>query len=262
VPEGHTIHRLARDQQRDLGGRPVQASSPQGRFTDGAGRIDGTTLVRAEAWGKHLFHTFDSGEVLHVHLGLIGKFARRPSPPPDPVGEVRLRLEGEERTWDLSGPMLCRVTDPDGLDAVITSLGPDPLRSDADPRRFVDRVRRSRKAIGALLLDQDVIAGIGNVYRAEVLWALGIDPRRPGTAMSEDELLGVWRWLRDQLRAGVRRNRIVTVDPAEPGQGRAELGREDAVQAYHRSTCRRCGGAIERFVVAGRRIDACPTCQT
>jgi endonuclease VIII len=262
VPEGHTIHRLARDQQRDLGGRPVRASSPQGRFTDGAGRIDGTTLVRAEAWGKHLFHTFDSGEVLHVHLGLIGKFARRPSPPPDPVGEVRLRLEGDERTWDLSGPMVCRVTDPDGMDAVIAALGPDPLRSDADPPRFVDRVRRSRRAIGALLLDQDVIAGIGNVYRAEVLWALGIDPRRPGTAMSEDELLEVWRWLRDQLRAGVRRNRIVTVDPADLGTTLARLTREDAVQAYHRSTCRRCGGAIARFAVAGRRIDACPTCQT
>jgi endonuclease VIII len=262
VPEGHTIHRLARDQRRDLAGGPVRATSPQGRFEQGAARIDGAVLASTEAWGKHLFHTYATGDVLHVHLGLIGRFRRLPSPPPAPVGVVRLRLQGEARTWDLSGPMTCRLVTPGEQDALVAGLGPDPLRRDADPSRFVERVRASRTSIGALLLDQSVIAGIGNVYRAEVLWALGIHPARPGRSLSEDEAMAVWTWLRHQLRAGVRRNRIVTVDPAELGRPLAQVTKAEAVAVYHHEACRRCGSTIARLEVAGRRIDACPTCQT
>lgn len=248
MPEGHAIHRLAREHDRDLAGRPVRASSPQGRFADGAARIDGRTPVRFAAFGKHELADLDSGEVLHVHLGLIGKWWRRPAPIASPVGAVRLRLEGDTAAWDLTGPMTCRLIDPDEAALVVASLGPDPLRRDADPQRFIDRVRRSRTAIGTLLLDQTVIAGIGNVYRAEVLWAFGIDPRRPGSSLSDTDVQQMWDWLRDQLRHGVRRGRIVTVDG---GRG-----------AYHQESCRRCGGRIDRLAVAGRRIDACPACQT
>src|SRR3546814_10163475 len=134
-----------------------------------------TTLFRSVELGI--------GEVLHIHLGLIGKLRRQASPPEDPVGQVRLRLEGEAATWDLSGPMVCAVVTPDAMEAVASSLGPDPLRRDADPERFVARVLRSKKPIGNLLLEQDVIAGIGNVYRAEVLWSLGIHPGREGRSL-------------------------------------------------------------------------------
>lgn len=248
MPEGHTVHRLARDHAKDLAGRPVRASSPQGRFVEGAARVDGHVPVRFEAYGKHELAHLDSGEVLHVHLGLIGKWRRSPAPVPEPVGLVRLRLENDDVAWDLAGPITCRVVSPDEAAATVAALGPDPLRRDADPTRFVDRVRRSRTPIGTLLLDQSVIAGIGNVYRAEVLWALGIHPSRPGSSLTEDELLAMWTWLRDQLRLGVRRNRIATL----PGGGRG---------AYHQETCVRCGGPIAPLKVAGRRIDACPTCQ-
>ena len=250
MPEGHTVLRLARQHTRDLAGRPVRASSPQGRFAEGAARVDGRVPVRFEAYGKHELAHLDSGEVLHVHLGLIGKWRRLPVPPPPPVGLVRLRLEGETAAWDLSGPMSCQVVTPEEAAATLAKLGPDPLRKDADPQRFVDRVRRSSAPIGTLLLDQTVIAGIGNVYRAEVLWALGIDPRRPGRSLTLEELLTMWSWLRDQLRLGVRRGRIETVD-APGGRG-----------AYHQPSCIRCGGEVTTLAVAGRRIDACPTCQT
>jgi endonuclease-8 len=205
--------------------------------------------LRFEAYGKHELVHLDSGEVLHVHLGLIGKWFRRPVPPPAPVGLVRLRLEGEPAAWDLSGPITCRVVGPDEAAAAVAGLGPDPLRRDADPQRFIDRVSRSGSPIGTLLLDQTVIAGIGNVYRAEVLWAFGIDPRRPGRSIAAEELAAMWTWLRDQLRLGVRRNRIATL----PGGGRG---------AYHQPSCPRCGGPVTVLAVAGRRIDACPTCQT
>ena len=262
MPEGHTIHRLARDLSADLGGRRVRASSPQGRFAEGARRIDGATLLGAEAWGKHLFLTFDNGEVLHIHLGLIGKLRRQLSPAAEPVGLVRLRLEGDESAWDLSGPMICAVVPPDAVDVVTSELGPDPLRRDADPEAFVARVLRSRKPIGNLVLDQRVIAGIGNVYRAEVLWALGIHPAREGRSLGRDDVLAIWRWLVEALRLGVRRNRIVTVDPKELGIPLARITREQALNAYHRADCRRCGQLMTPLELGGRRIDVCSTCQT
>ncbi|HMR97385.1 MAG TPA: hypothetical protein PKE05_17760 [Microthrixaceae bacterium] len=98
MPEGHIIHRLAREIRSTLDGAPVLASSPQGRFADGAAVIDRHRLVRTDAWGKYLFCDFGTGEILHVHLGLIGKFRRRSTPPPDPVGIVRLRLVGQGAT--------------------------------------------------------------------------------------------------------------------------------------------------------------------
>lgn len=261
MPEGHTIHRLARDQRRDLRRRPVRASSPQGRFADGAARLHGAVPTRIDAWGKHLFHRYDTGDVLHVHLGLIGKFRRQPSPPADPVGVIRLRLEGDERTWDLSGPAICAVITPDEAAAVVARLGPDPLRRDADPDRFVAKVRRSSKPIGALLLDQGVIAGIGNVYRAEVLYLTGIHPEAEGRSLSEAQVRELWDLAVVLLTAGVRRNRIVTVDPAEVGIPVARMTKADAVYAYHREWCLRCGDRMVLLDVAGRRIDACPTCQ-
>src|SRR4051794_20539530 len=109
MPEGHTIHRLARDHTADLAGRPVEAWSPQGRFSEGAARLDGQVATRFEAWGKHEFAWFASGEVLQVHLGLIGVWRRRSRPLPDPVGQVRLRLAGETAGWDLSGPAICTL---------------------------------------------------------------------------------------------------------------------------------------------------------
>jgi endonuclease-8 len=261
MPEGHTIHRLAKDQRRDLGRRVVRAWSPQGRFAEGAARIDGAVLRSVEAAGKHLFHTYETGDVLHVHLGLIGKFTRRASPPPLPVGEVRLRLEGEGAAWDLSGPAICELVDPAAKAARIARLGPDPLRRDADPERFVRRVRKSSAPIGTLLLDQSVIAGVGNVYRAEVLWVLGIHPARPGHTIGEDDLRSMWTWLTEQLRVGVRRNRIVTVDPAELRTTIAGVKRGEGVAIYHQEVCRRCGGPIATLDVAKRRIEACPACQ-
>jgi len=250
MPEGNVVHRFAKEHTRDLVGRPVRASSPQGRFREGAARVDGRVPTRVDAYGKHELVHLDSGDVLHVHLGLIGKWRRHPGPAAAPVGAVRLRLEGDGAAWDLSGPMTCRVVDPDEAAATVAALGPDPLRRDADPARFVERVRRSPAPIGTLLLDQSVIAGIGNVYRAEVLWALGIHPSRPGRSLPEEDLLAMWDWLRHQLRLGVRRGRIATL-PGGRGRG-----------AYHQEACIRCGGAITALAVAGRRIDACATCQT
>lgn len=258
MPEGHTLHRLARDQRRDLVGHPVGASSPQGRFAEGAARLDGATWVDTEAWGKHLFHHVDTGDVLHVHLGLIGRFVRRRTPPPEPVGQVRLRLVGPERTWDLSGPMVCSVVTPEHVEHVVAKLGPDPLRADADPDRFVAALGRRRVPVAAALLDQTVVAGLGNVYRAELLFLAGVHPATPANELDEGTARRLWDLAVEQLRLGVRRNRIITIDPDELDVPATRLKRGDATYVYHRDTCRRCGTPLEVSEIGGRRCWSCP----
>lgn len=244
-----------------LAGGPVEASSPQGRFADGAAAIDGQDLARSEAWGKYLFLDFGTGEVLHVHLGLIGKFRRRPSPPPDPVGVIRLRLIGPGATWDLSGPTRCELIDPAEQERIVAGLGADPLRRGSDVAGARARFASSSRAVGAVVLDQSVIAGIGNVYRAELLFLCGIRPDRPAWSVSDDEFDELWRRTVDLLRVGTRLGRIVTTDPAEIGRPRGRMDDDDRLYVYHREHCRRCGDDIATMELGGRPIWYCPTCQ-
>jgi len=261
VPEGHIIHRLARELRSTLDGAAVGATSPQGRFSEGAAAIDGRLLVRADAWGKYLFCDFGTGEVLHIHLGLIGKLRRRPSPPPDPVGVVRLRLVGPGATWDLSGPTRCELISPEDQDRIVAGLGADPLRRSPDVDAARARFARSTKPVGALVLDQSVIAGIGNVYRAELLFLCGIRPDRPSDSITDDEFDELWRRTVELMRIGTRLGRIVTTDPEEIGRPRGRMDADERLYVYHREHCRRCGSDIATMNLAGRPIWYCPTCQ-
>ena len=262
MPEGHTIHRLARDQGADLAGRPVGAVAGQERFRSGAERLHGQVLVRAEAWGKHLFHTYDSGDVLHVHLGLIGKWFRRTGDAiAEPSATTRLRLEGDEASWDLTGPMRCAIVTPDEQAQVVAKLGPDPLRADRNPELMWERIHRSSRSIGLLLMEQDVVAGVGNVYRSELLNIVGIDPRRPGRAVSRDEFDRLWAETVRQLRLGVRRNRIVTMSPDELRRPVSRLPRGAGRYVYKQERCGRCQTELDIYPIGGRTTWSCPTCQ-
>ena len=186
MPEGHTIHALAGRLERAFGGRPVEASSPQGRFSDEAKRLDGEVVQRARAVGKHLFVEFPA-ETLHVHLGLIGSFPVKPlggHPPVEPRGALRLRLLNDDFVADLRGPIACELLGDPEVSAIEAALGPDPLDPTADGDRAWDRIRLRRKTIAELLMDQSVLAGVGNVYRAEALFRAGVDPYRPGSAVA------------------------------------------------------------------------------
>jgi endonuclease-8 len=264
MPEGHTIHRLARDLRRDLVGVTVHASSPQGRFEEGAARLDGRVATRTEAYGKHLFVDWDSGEMLYVHLGLIGKFRRRPAPVPAPVGAVRLRLETEHAAWDLSGPMACAVDSPAMRTRLLATAGPDPLRRDADPERFVQGLARRSLPVSAALLDQNLIAGIGNVYRAELCFLHGIHPLLPARAVTAEQAKSLWTSSVELLHVGVRLNRIVTRDPAELGvSAPGRVPARERLYVYKRGgePCRRCATPIVWADTNGRRVWWCPRCQ-
>jgi endonuclease-8 len=260
MPEGHTVHRLARALRDTLGSDPVGATSPQGRFEAGARLIDGETLVRSEAWGKYLFVRLGDS-VLHVHLGLIGKFRDRGAPAPPPADTVRLRLANHRATWDLTGPSTCSVITRAEQRLICANLGADPLRRSPDVDRARLRMTRSTKPVGAVLLDQTVIAGLGNIYRAEVLFLCGIDPRRPANQLSDDEFGCVWDQSRRLLRIGLRHGRIITTDPTEVGRPRSRMSADDTLYVYHRDHCRRCGTEIRTVALAGRPMQWCPTCQ-
>jgi endonuclease VIII len=268
VPEGHTLHRLARLHQRRYAGAPVGVSSPQGRFAAEASVVDGRVLQRASAWGKHLFYHYAGGPIVHVHLGLYGKFTEWPRPPdlamPAAVGQVRMRMVGAEYGTDLRGPTVCELVDEAQVADVLSRLGPDPLRSDADPAWPWARIAKSRRPIGALLMDQTVIAGVGNVYRNELLFRHAIDPYRAGRAISHAEFAAAWTDLVALMKIGLRRGKIITIRP-EHDHGAPSYGPgRPRTYVYRRAgePCRVCGTAIRIAELEGRNLFWCPTCQT
>ena len=267
MPEGHILHRLARLHQRRFAGSPVAVASPQGRFTAGAELVDGRTFTGAEAWGKHLFHRYAGGPVVHVHLGIYGHFTEffRPAdgPPPEPTGQVRMRLVGAEYGTDLRGPTACEVIDTGQVDDLIARLGPDPLRRDADPAAALKRIVKSRRSIAALLLDQAVIAGVGNVYRSEVLFRHRIDPYRPGTAIAPAEFGAIWTDLVALMNVGLRRGNIVVVRREDDHGAPAYAPGKPRTYVYRRAgePCRLCRSAVRTAVLEGRNVFWCPSCQ-
>ena len=262
MPEGHTIHRLARDHATWFGGKAVRVSSPQGRFSDGAALLDGAALEGTDAYGKHLFHRYDGGLTVHVHLGLFGRFfTHRSAPPPDPRETTRYRVAGDGHTIDLVGATACDLLADDEVEALIARLGPDPIRDDADPDRAWAALQRRRTPIARALLDQTVLAGVGNVYRAEVLFVHGIHPDVAANLITRDEWESIWATLVTWLRRGVRERRIITVDPREVGTPRGRLNRSQATYVYRSERCLRCDEPVRRYDLAGRWAYACETCQ-
>lgn len=262
MPEGHTIHRIARDHGRLLAGRPVAVSSPQGRFASDAVLVDGVVLERIEPYGKHLFYRWANGMMGHVHLGLFGKFrVHLGDEPPSPIGMVRMRMSTDVATIDLAGPTACSIGTRDERDAIVARLGPDPLRRDARPAVAIERILRSKQAMGALLLDQSVMCGVGNVYRAEALFVHGIHPSRPGNRCDRAELEGLWDTITAMLRRGVKDNRIITIDRREFRLPKGKLSRGEATYVYHRDLCLRCGTPIQTVELGARPCYFCPHCQ-
>lgn len=316
MPEGHSVHRIARQFALHFVGREVAASSPQGRFAAGASQLDGHTIVQAKAVGKQMFLEFDHGLWLKVHLGMYGAWdfagdvtadatmvssngrigqtnqrgtenedslssigaPRRTrlrmaesekveSPignfPPEPIGAVRVRLLTDATVADLRGPTACDVLEPGEVLAQIAKLGPDPLVDSPKKgeQRFVDAVARKPTPIGLLLMDQSVVAGIGNVYRAELLFRARLNPHTPGKLLPEEVVRNLWRDWTKLLKIGVKTGQMLTMDGLSKAKYNAALAnRADRHWVYHRTgePCRVCGTPIVMEVAAGRKLYWCP----
>ena len=256
MPEGHTIHHAARDHQKLFVGHKINVSSPQGRFSDGAETINKRKCVAVEAYGKHLLYEFKNYQFLHIHLGLFGKIKRQKLPVQDAKGKIRLRLVGKTHYIDIKGPTICEILDKGLKDKLIERIGPDLLRKDADPEKFFRRVKQSRAKVGTLLMDQSVIAGIGNIYRTELLWRQGIHPNVNGRDLDISQLKDLWDDAQALLELGAKRNKIITTFEKVTGESKESLN------IYKRNQCPRCQGAVSRMVISGRIAYFCDTCQS
>lgn len=359
MPEGHSVHRIARQFDRHFVGRTVAVSSPQGRFLADARLVDGHVLEVSRAVGKQLFLGFDNELWMRVHLGMYGAWdfageltadattassngrmgqtnqrgtftdgleASTPGPrtisgpealsgpqttsgqpsvvssfedslhsigaprrtrlrmaeseklsesgldslasvfPPEPIGQVRARLLTEWTVADLRGPTACEVVDGAGAAAAIAKLGPDPLVDDAGEalHRFTAAIQRRATPIGLLLMDQAVVAGIGNVYRAELLFRARLSPFAPGRSLSTEVLEALWADWDHLLRVGVETGQMLTMDGLTGDNYLLALAsRDDRHWVYHRAgePCRVCGTSIAMEIAAGRKLYWCPSCQ-
>ncbi|WP_178945617.1 Fpg/Nei family DNA glycosylase [Kocuria sp. TGY1127_2] len=297
MPEGHSIHRVAQRFHDAFVGQPLRASSPQGRFAQGAALLDGATAVESYAHGKHFFLEFDNQLTLNVHLGMYGAWtfggdagfraassigaprkmgesetigvsddpASEYSGPPAPKPTTRVRLESGNGWADLVGATTCRVLEPTGVVELRKTLGPDPLDHGADPEPFYRSCSKTSRPIGAVLMDQKVIAGIGNIFRAESLFRAGLNPHVISHQLSEETTAMLWRDNVKLMRAGVELGRIVTTAPEHrPGISSTEAWPTHANYVYARAgyTCRVCGGeTIVMEEMSGRKLYWCTVCQ-
>lgn len=265
MPEGHTLYRLAADIRESFKGDRVSVSSPQGRFASSAALIDGSTVLDAHSHGKHLFVELGAGLAIHVHLGLYGTFTIGAGVPPPPIGQVRLRLVGPRAYGDLRGATACDLVDEQAQQALVDRLGPDPLRPDADWERMWHAMSRSRRSVAALLMDQSVVAGIGNVYRAELLYRAGLDPRTPGNRLSRRTVKALWDDIVGLMRHGVRVGRIDTVEPVHDPTAAVDtvsgVAEGHYVYRRHGESCRVCGTSVRTTELEGRNLYWCPRCQ-
>lgn len=331
MPEGHSVHRIARQFDRNFVGKTLHASSPQGRFAEGAAVLDGRAAVSVKAVGKQMFLEAEGDLWLRVHLGLYGAWdfageilldptiasangrmgqtnqrgtvldepilddagenslssigaPRRTRVhvrmseqtkgladdgmewPPPIVGQVRLRLMTDITAADLRGPTACVLQTPDEMLATVAKLGPDPLVGDPveNEERFVRAVRKTQTVIALLLMDQSVVSGIGNVYRAEMLYRQRLNPHTPGRDVPEEIVRALWHdWVR-LLAIGVETGQMMTMDDLSPEQYRAAMAsRDDRHWVYHRAglPCRVCGTEIALEEIGARKLYWCPRCQ-
>lgn len=264
MPEGHIVHRIADSLNSHFAGKQITVTSPQGRFSSDAASLNGQRMLRAIAVGKQMFLEFENGLVLRIHLGIYGKWHFFDSAQtPEVIGQVRARFSAGNIHVDLRGPSVCEVIGPDSASAVLKRLGPDPLNPNprkVESKRFIDRVLKSPSPIGLLLMNQDVISGIGNVYRAELLFRAGIEPHTPGSSLSAQQVEALWTDSVKLMRVGVKTGFMITRDNLLA----KNPSKEDRNFVYKREgqPCRRCKTPISLELMAARKLYWCPKCQS
>jgi endonuclease VIII len=292
MPEGNEIHRWAERHAAAFAGSAVRVDGPQGRFTD-VEVIDGRKLQRVLAVGKHLGYDFGKDRILHVHLGLQGDFTEGSGPLPAVRGALRLRMwnadavkrraepgvskrhawyseddgsghiAAEKVAWvELRGPMDCSVYTQQMWDTLLQRLGPDPLNGEG-PEKMIAKIAKSRKTIGELLMDQSVAAGIGNIFRAELLFRAQLSPFTLGKEVAQPTLRSIWKDAGVLMKAGMVDRRIVTTKSKDRPHKTGAVLKEEAHYVYRRQgrPCFVCGTKILTKEMAGRNLFWCPVCQ-
>ena len=298
MPEGNEIHRWAERHTAAFAGRKLRvAPGPNLRFAE-ADRVDGRTLRRVVAVGKHLGYEFGGDLILHVHLGRFGDWTEGCGPLVEPKGQLRMVMQRtgkgkaarsvkgqphnltcaqddgtqpfppEDVDWvELRGPTDCSVYDAAKWEKLLARLGPDPLGEDHgghdNPQRALQSILAKKTSIAELLMDQSILAGVGNIYRAEVLFRHRLNPFTPGEKLNRKLLRAMWKDLVPLLRAGMVDRRIVCTERKDRPSGHepAQRGEEHYVYRRHGKPCFVCGTRVLHRDLAGRTLYWCPLCQ-
>jgi endonuclease VIII len=254
MPEGDTVWQTARRLHTALAGLPLVAAElrvPQHATAALAGHV----VLEVVSRGKHILTRLEPGLTLRTHLGMEGKWwLHRPGTRWPPAEEpVRAVLENERAVavgWRLARVDLVPTASEAEL---VGHLGPDLLGSDWDPAEAVRRLAaQPARTIGEALLDQRNLAGIGNLYRAEVLFLRGVDPVTP--VRDAGDLLAMVKLARRLLH-------LNREHPEQATTGDLRKGRQHYVYGRTGRPCLRCGTRVQQGELDGRTTWWCPACQ-
>ncbi|MDY5152502.1 endonuclease-8 [Actinobaculum suis] len=231
----------------DLGGAGIQISP-----TEDSGMM--AAMRQATDGGKDMTTSLQFPE---DNIEVTAALAPRPT--------TRLRIVGAAAVAQLTGPAQCNILTGAEVQEKLATLGPDPIRNQpGDRERFVEGVRRRRIPAGQAVMDQSLVAGPGNIYRADCLWHIGISPHRPANKVSVQRWEKLWDDLCFYMSKDVATGIIITIPPEyQPDPIPADDPELSRFVAYHRTgrPCVRCGATIAEEKMAGRRLFWCPGCQ-
>lgn len=231
-----------------------------------ANLIQGRSFVHFDRRGKYMLFGLDSGETLIVHLRMTGELRVQPAHLiPDKHTHLVFDLDSSERLHYRDQRKFGRVWLVDDVAQVLAKLGPEPLCEEFTPVGLVNALTGRTAAIKALLLDQSIVAGVGNIYADEALFRARIDPRRAAGALTETEVVSLWQSVKDVLQMGIelrgsslgRGPQNYTPPDGLPGEA------QESHQVFRRTglPCPVCGAPVERVVLAQRSTHFCSSCQ-
>jgi len=267
LPEVETIARQLR--AREVEGRSIisvmvrwERTVEPLSVTRFSKELRGTTIEEVSRLGKWLMFALSSGKTVMIHLRMSGSFSMSPSD----HDRIVLKLSDGLTLYYRDTRKFGRwhlVEDPQ---AILSKLGPDALTRRFTRAYFSAAMRRHHRMIKPLILDQSIIAGLGNIYADEALWEARIHPQRLSDSLSADELDALFNAIKHVLRVGVR-NRGTSLGAGKTNYRDVEGesgGHREKVKAYGRAgkPCKRCNMGLVKTVVAQRGSTFCPACQT
>jgi len=264
VPEGDTIHHAAKRLRAALvGSEIVSIETPHPRHAADRWpeRLQGRGVRKVDAHGKHLFVRFNGDLTLHSHLRMTGKwgvYERGQRWRRSPRRAWLVIRTPEHEVVEFDGPVLELMTDSrTRFDRRIAALGSDIISDDFSERDFLRRLREDdpTRGIGDAVLDQRIVAGLGNIWKCETCFLAGIDPWRKIGGLSDEEALAIVREARPRMRDSAENGGRITTAP----------GGKWAVWVHERAglPCRRCGTIIRARGQGddNRTTYWCPRCQ-
>jgi len=226
---------------------------------DLAASLKGRRIASVTRRAKRIVFTLDSAERFFVHLGMTGQLTLEPTDGP--------RKKHTHLVVDIAGGRQLRLVDPRRFGAIVwlgkadhANVGPEPLS--LLPEQLAKILGRTKRAVKTALLDQTLLAGVGNIYADEALHAAGIDPRRPGNSLSTAEAGRLNRALKTVLRNAIRAGGSSIRDYVDANGKRGDFQARHRVYDREGKPCHKCRGKIIRIVLGGRSTHYCADCQS